>query len=99
ELRHPLRLFLHPRDLAHDLGVQAALGLEDVVLRDEETVLLFVIGPDVDFGNSGHQATSSAFNTAASSASAHSEYPVPSSRSATSGPPESTNFPSTSTCT
>src|SRR4029077_11170424 len=95
--QHPLGLLLHPRDLFDDLWVQAALGLEDVVLGDEEAVLLLVIRADVDFGNSGHQLASSAFSTAGSSASAHSEEPVFARRAAISGPPDSTNFPSTST--
>src|ERR1700716_2718640 len=72
-LQHPFRLLLHPRDLLDDLGVQAALGLEDVVLGHEEAVLLLVIGAYVDFWYRRHQATSSGFNTAGSSASAHSE--------------------------
>src|SRR5207245_6025485 len=85
-LRHPLRLLLHPRDLLDDLGVQAALGLEDVLLGNEEAVLLLVIGADVAFGYRRNQATSSGFSTAGSSASAHSESPVCSDLSALSAP-------------
>src|SRR4029077_1509180 len=96
ELQHPHRFLLHPRDLFDDLGVQAALGLEHEVFGDEEAVLLLVIAADVDFRYRRHQATSSGFS---SSASPHSESPVFSSRSATSGPPDNTNRPSTSTCT
>src|SRR6185312_14845771 len=64
QLRHPLRLLLHPRDLLDDLRVQAALGLEHVLLGDEEAVLLLVIGADVDFRYGGHQATSWGFSSA-----------------------------------
>src|SRR5439155_7994891 len=91
ELGHPLRLVLHPRDLLDDLGTQASLGLEDVLLRIEEAVLLLVVIADVDPRDDGCHYFASRVAGAFAGSLTHSEYPLASNQSASSGPPERTN--------